>query len=248
LKRLALLLIVFINVNVLNAQVPGNDTNAYPVPASVTPGKGSVAKNCAPCLIEKFYPIGWSKDGKFAYALEPPDQACGCYIFELFIRDLEHDSILWHYFYMSDANGSQLGQEGRKHKVYTDIGHLWKGESSYFTEKLSRFDIIGASSNNEISSDSGNSFSLEEIYKQAATSEYGYKYVDSAIVLQGNKMLMKACTKEYKQLPPLRVLKAGLIKNPYNGMMTILLGYASKGWEGPPDILTYRPMGYFFHK
>ena len=29
--------------------------------------------------VENFYPVGWSKDGKFAYYLEPVDEACGCY-------------------------------------------------------------------------------------------------------------------------------------------------------------------------
>jgi len=40
-------------------------------------------------ITESFYPLGWSRDGKFAYYLEPPDEECGCYFAELVIRDAD---------------------------------------------------------------------------------------------------------------------------------------------------------------
>jgi hypothetical protein len=43
---------------------------------------------------ESFYPIGWSRDGNFAYYLEPVDEACGCYFAQLFILDLKTYRIL----------------------------------------------------------------------------------------------------------------------------------------------------------
>src|SRR5690349_14764325 len=42
-----------------------------------------------------FYPIGWSREGKFAYYTEPVDEACGCYFAELVIKDLRTDKELW---------------------------------------------------------------------------------------------------------------------------------------------------------
>lgn len=42
--------------------------------------------------VENFFPIGWSKDGKFAYYLEPVDEACGCYFGKLVIVDLKNDA------------------------------------------------------------------------------------------------------------------------------------------------------------
>ena len=55
-------------------------------------------------LREKLYPIGWSKDGKFAYLTEPPDEACGCYFVSIFIVDLRTDKILWTEKYDNDGN------------------------------------------------------------------------------------------------------------------------------------------------
>ena len=46
---------------------------------------------------DAFYPIGWSRDGKFAYYFEPVDEECGCYFAELAIMDLRTDKVLWHY-------------------------------------------------------------------------------------------------------------------------------------------------------
>ena len=47
--------------------------------------------------VDGFYPIGWSRDGKFAYYIEPVDEACGCYFAELIIQDLRTDKIVWHF-------------------------------------------------------------------------------------------------------------------------------------------------------
>jgi len=122
---------------------------------------------------------------------------------------------------------------------------LWKGEEGYFAEKFNKYSIVVVSAGNTVSSDSGTTFSLKRIYKSIAKSDYGYMYIDSVIVLQGNEMMIKAATKEYQQLPPVKVLIVGLITSPYIRITAILLGYISQGWEGPPDIFTYRPFGYF---
>src|SRR5205814_3361425 len=51
---------------------------------------------------ESFYPIGWSKDGKFAYYYEPVDEACGCYFAHLVIQDMRTDKVLWEFKYNQD--------------------------------------------------------------------------------------------------------------------------------------------------
>ena len=61
-------------------------------------------------LEDKFYPIGWSKDGKFAYFVEPADEACGCYFGTFVIQDLKTDKVLWQHRHVSDEMGS-VGDE-----------------------------------------------------------------------------------------------------------------------------------------
>jgi hypothetical protein len=54
-------------------------------------------------LTESFYPIGWSRDGRFAYIVEPADIACDCYFANLVIKDLKTDTVLWDFDYRSTA-------------------------------------------------------------------------------------------------------------------------------------------------
>src|ERR1051325_8458289 len=51
---------------------------------------------------ETFFPIGWSKDGKFPYSFEPVDEACGCYYAGLVIQDMRNDKVVWEFKYNQD--------------------------------------------------------------------------------------------------------------------------------------------------
>ena len=82
---------------------------------------------------ESFYPIGWSADGKFAYYVEPPDEACGCYFGTLVIQDLKTDKILWEDKY----NG---GETSAPEKLETITEH-WKTQQKLFSKKLAEFGI-----------------------------------------------------------------------------------------------------------
>ncbi|MGB1309675.1 MAG: hypothetical protein ACPG47_00620, partial [Leucothrix sp.] len=53
-----------------------------------------------------FYPLGWSKDGKLAYAVEPPDEAVGAYFLNVYIQDLVTDKILWQHKYQSEPEST----------------------------------------------------------------------------------------------------------------------------------------------
>lgn len=44
---------------------------------------------------DRFFPIGWSEDGKFAYAIEPEAENCNCYFVEFYIQDLQTNEILF---------------------------------------------------------------------------------------------------------------------------------------------------------
>ncbi len=81
-------------------------------------------------LREHFFPIGWSKDGKFAFYTEPPDEACGCYFGNLYIADLRTDKILWLREYNSEDG-----------KVDT-LGKYWRQNQKQFSAKLAQYKIV----------------------------------------------------------------------------------------------------------
>ena len=63
-------------------------------------------ENAIPILNAVFYPLGWSTDGKFAYAIEPPDEAVGSYFLNVYIQDLVTDKLLWKQNYQSEPEST----------------------------------------------------------------------------------------------------------------------------------------------
>src|SRR5262249_9281423 len=85
--------------------------------------------------VEKFFPIGWSKDGKFAYYVEPIDEACGCYFGKLVIVDLKTDAVLWQFDYSSEET-----DESRTKKPKS-LRALWNVNRKLFSSKLTENNI-----------------------------------------------------------------------------------------------------------
>ena len=73
-------------------------------------------------LIDKFYPIGWSKDGKLAYIEEPADEAVGAYFFQFHILDLNtgKDVFTW--------KPEEDPQEGSISQMFEDNKDLFEGK------------------------------------------------------------------------------------------------------------------------
>ena len=83
-----------------------------------------------------FFPIGWSRDGKFAYYSEPVDEECGCYYAELTIVDLRTDKIVWEF-----KNKPQDRMDEKGQPIADDMRKLWTRNEKLFTEKLREHNI-----------------------------------------------------------------------------------------------------------
>ncbi|MBX3245063.1 MAG: hypothetical protein KF685_11455 [Acidobacteria bacterium] len=89
-------------------------------------------------LEDKFYPIGWSKDGKFAYFVEPADEACGCYFGTFVIQDLKTDKILWQYRHVGDEMGLVADEAVA---ISEERKQLWASKNAEFRTKLKQHGI-----------------------------------------------------------------------------------------------------------
>lgn len=85
-------------------------------------------------LTEAFYPIGWSREGKFAYIVEPADDVCDCYFANLVIKDLKTDTVLWHFDYQSRA----FDEKDNTPKSWPAF---WRFNQRLFSKKLSEYRI-----------------------------------------------------------------------------------------------------------
>ncbi|HKX82651.1 MAG TPA: hypothetical protein VJL58_00395 [Pyrinomonadaceae bacterium] len=193
-----------------------------------------------------FYPIGWSRDGKFAYYVEPVDEACGCYFAELYILDLKTDKELWKFKNdpesRVDANGAPLDDNLQK---------LWKRNQRLFNKKLSEYGIVPitrfASLGNNFSS-GGRSYSVKLIAPKEHDDEFGYDHVRSVnLALSspalGTKTVYSADEKGERFLSPLDVAVAGVLKSPFENRMAIVMMSVHRGWEGPPHTVGFQAAG-----
>lgn len=76
---------------------------------------------------DKFYPIGRSKDGKFAYIMEPADEGSGFYLFEIRIIDIVNNKLVWSWKPEESEEGS--------------IQSTWKENYNLFAEHLNEAEI-----------------------------------------------------------------------------------------------------------
>jgi len=90
--------------------------------------------------IERFYPIGWSKDGKFAFLIEPGDIVCDCYIATLIIKDLKTGKKLWEFRYDESLNPNEESYETGDLKSYRS--NFWLKNKDAFSKILKEHGII----------------------------------------------------------------------------------------------------------
>ena len=129
---IALLLLFFIQFGSIQAQKKQRKY-FYPAPTRLLlPSDANERKEAdnGEVLREHFYPIGWSRDGKFAYLVEPADEACGCYFAIFFIQDMRTDKILWEKKY-----------EGND-RIQESLVTYWRKNRREFSDQLDLYDIL----------------------------------------------------------------------------------------------------------
>ena len=98
---------ILVNVDTINMQhMDAMGYRNYPIPSNLYFSNygGNVARNSNKTIEkDEFYPIGWSEDGKFAYAIEPEAENCNCYFVEFYIQDLKTNEILFFKTYDNEA-------------------------------------------------------------------------------------------------------------------------------------------------
>ena len=188
-------------------------------------------------ISESFYPIGWSRDGKFAYYLEPVDEVCGCYFAKLVILDLKTDKVLWSFDYNSEAI-EEAKEEGRPSSLDT----LWRANRKLFSDKLrehaikpqTRFRLLSFPANHK-----GEllTATLRTKEKQDLTEEERLYGIIGEATLQLNSSRRGKKTildHSYGKSPPLYVGLLGYVKSPFEPRIAVVLMQMIRGWEGPP--------------
>jgi hypothetical protein len=196
--------------------------------------------NEVPIIDAVFYPLGWSKDGKFAYAIEPPDEAVGSYFLNVYVQDLVTDKVLWSDRYQSPpesskglqsfaaywmANETAMKARFKKYGIVpTQEGVLFAGPINYENDQI-KYQVLKKL---KAQPDLGN---------VAMVSEYQVEVASS----RGKKSVHK---ETYKT--PLSVLDVdviGYLRGDDPERVAILVGGVKRGWEGPPHVTWFKVIG-----
>jgi hypothetical protein len=187
---------------------------------------------------EQFYPIGWSRDGKFAYYYEPVDEACGCYFANLVIKDMRTDKVVWEFKY--DAQDHADPKTGDMPPQDT-IAKLWRKNAKLFSSKLREHKIVASPSLmlGTTFSTAGSSYTAKGVVKTGKNSDFDSDMVEKfTFTLSSPKLGTKTLAmfdhekQEYWFTLDAGVL--GVIKSPFEPRVAVIGMEVNRGWEGPP--------------
>jgi len=186
-------------------------------------------------LTDKFLPIGWSKNGNFAYITEYADEACGCYSMQMNVVGPQAKDTLWTFQFESmDYKKTLPG--------------LWEEERELFRKKLNEFDII-QQEDFEIQ-DPKFSVNGQKYDVSLKTETEKDPYFGFDVVKAGKVSLVTPDGKEhvrtFTEPSPSMILDAavhGVIKSPYQKRIMIIYKRERRGYEGPPHVVTFKLAG-----
>lgn len=194
-----------------------------------------------PMLDAVFYPLGWSGDGKFAYAIEPPDEAVGSYFLNIYIQDLVTDKLLWKQEYQSEPestvgaqsfaaywseNEKTIKAQFEKYAIVeTKQTNLMVGPIAYENDRLS----YQVEKKLKGQPDFGNTAMVTEYQVQVRSATRGSKVVHKEIYT--------------KPISVLDVDVIGYLQGSDPERAALLVSGVQRGWEGPPHITWFKVIG-----
>lgn len=206
----------------------------------VNPGERDAEGNIS-ALTEAFYPIGFSKSGKFAYYVEPADEACGCYFAKLVIQDLRTDKILWEHEY----EGEPLDGNGGEFEPNENIAGHWKKNRGMFSKKLAQY---GIRQEKEFSLNQTVTYRGDALTAKLDLNikEYDVYSADGSVDLwmisehKGKKSIYKKIY-DPGELTGFRGAElAGMLKSGFGSDVAVVIVETYRGYEGPPHITTIK--------
>lgn len=212
-------------------QIEENSENyQYSIPEELKYGQMS-----AEFLYDKFFPIGWSKDGKFAYITEPADEGSGYYWFEIVIIDIVNNKISWSWKPAESEEG--------------DFEKVWKDNYELFKRQLTEAEII-QQTNFELKSTKtsykGNDYEFVLDVKNEIDQDFGFevvKEIDLKIISTqlGQKSLIKQKEEDYPRV--IGAIIPGYLMCPFDDRIVVIYKKDRIGYEGPPNVVYFRLIG-----
>ena len=184
-------------------------------------------------LFEKFYPIGWSKDGHFAYIIEPADEAAGLYFFKFRIQNMISDKIVYEW----ELDPDEEVETG-------NVKQMWKDYGTVFAEKLNKYGIIQQKNfkleGTEFTKND-KKFKVVIENEMETNSDFGFEVVKSTQISikspeLGEKQIYNYTEKEFN-LCVGKIIQ-GVLISPFENRVAVMVKTENCGYEGPPNVIS----------
>jgi len=224
--------------------------SAYQIPAALNYRPEFYNEDSPFPMHASFRPIGWSRNGKFAYVIEPADEACGCYFMTLYIQDLVTDKILWRLDYNSSNSQSQHPAQ--------DLKSLWPQKEAEISKMLN-FHEISQSTDFELRSVPiiQDNYQYDFPLRNSFMPDMGEGYTTirnaSIFMYRNGKSIIKIFNKDHGVVTNLSdggssssALKnniQGYLMSPFENRIAMIYSYMDRGYEGPPNVINLDIIG-----
>lgn len=213
----------------------GNGSISYEAGDYSIPDELKYSNQADDFLVNSLYPIGWSKDGKFAYIVEPADEGSGFYLFELIVFDLVNNTVVWSW-------KPKESEEG-------DLETTWKENYGLFKESLNKFEIVGEKNyelKNGKTSYKGNEYQIVLETKTETEPDFGFDVVKEMKILIkspeiGTKEIFNHKEKDYSMVVGAYI--PGYLLSPFDGRIVVICQMERWGYEGPPNVVFFELIG-----
>lgn len=218
----------------------------YSIPSEVSIDKDLEYGMCRDfkCLIEEFYPMGWSENEEyFAWIFQPENEAIGGYDFTINIQNMVNDELVWIWSFKEHK------LKNWDEKTRYDIVRVWNENKSIIEQKLNQYNIVQIGRKNEFKKLPGKlnnitySARIEKRYRK--NESFGYEEIGREEVYINAEGLgsKKVFQKNYGDWGINNSTLIGLIPSGNFERVAIIKLNEKRGWEGPPNILTVQIIG-----
>ncbi|HMO81469.1 MAG TPA: hypothetical protein PKD24_11835 [Pyrinomonadaceae bacterium] len=190
-------------------------------------------------ITASFYPIGWSRDGKFAYLVVPADEACGCLTLHIFIQDLRTDRVVWKETYDGEAE-PEIPEtlDTAWPKVQNDYSAKLR---QYGIEQADKFELIHPAirlDNDVLTPEVTVAIETDGVFEVDGT-------VTVRMVSQRNGVKTISRNRYHrKDVNSIRNAEiAGSLISPFEKRAAVILIEEHRGYEGPPNVTRIRVVG-----
>ena len=204
----------------------------------------------SPIIEAKLYPLGWSKDSKFAYILVPALEARSSAVFR--IQDMITDKVLFEKIYREGSDGYPNDLPIDLKKLVRNKGEVAHSLNKYhingYDDKLRWFPIKhlkkgieGIDYDLKTVHEINHDFWHQQFLSRVNVDLYLYNITEDG----QKKIATKTIFDKKVDLKSLQygTMVVGYLKSPFEERIAIVMIYFRRGWEGPPHTTSFELVG-----